>query len=156
MVELLIVVVIIGIVASIAVPNFLASRRAANEASAISGLRSIFSAEHTFASSNSGSFGTINQLYTAGYIDATIGAGSSTKSGYRYSIIYAPADPRKFTAQVEPTVHILSSPILATGDRTLAICEAGVLYQTAENALITFDPATREPNASPVAVPVQR
>ena len=39
LIELLIVVVIIGIIAAIAIPNLLASRRAANEGSAISSLR---------------------------------------------------------------------------------------------------------------------
>ena len=47
LIELLIVVVIIGIIAAIAIPNLLASRRAANEASAISILRTVNSAEAT-------------------------------------------------------------------------------------------------------------
>jgi len=38
LIELRIVVVIVGILAAIAIPNLLASRRAANEASALSGL----------------------------------------------------------------------------------------------------------------------
>src|SRR3989440_6729978 len=41
LIELLIVVAIIGIIAAIAIPNLLASRRAANEASAISAVRNI-------------------------------------------------------------------------------------------------------------------
>ena len=41
LIELLVVVIIIAIVAAIAIPNLLASRRAANEASAISSLRTI-------------------------------------------------------------------------------------------------------------------
>ena len=49
LVELLVVVIIIAIVAAIAIPNLLASRRAANEASAISSLRTIHSANvHVF------------------------------------------------------------------------------------------------------------
>ena len=39
LIELLIVVAIIGIIAAIAIPNLLASRRAANEGSAQSSLR---------------------------------------------------------------------------------------------------------------------
>ncbi|MFN2482102.1 MAG: prepilin-type N-terminal cleavage/methylation domain-containing protein, partial [Pyrinomonadaceae bacterium] len=39
LIELLIVVAIIGIIAAIAVPNLLASRRAANEGSAIGSVR---------------------------------------------------------------------------------------------------------------------
>ena len=45
LIELLIVVAIIGIIAAIAIPNLLASRRAANEGSAQSSLRTIHSAE---------------------------------------------------------------------------------------------------------------
>ena len=48
LIELLIVVAIIGIVAAIAIPNLLASRRAANEASAISSMRTIGSAQATY------------------------------------------------------------------------------------------------------------
>ena len=46
--ELLIVVAVIGLIAAIAIPNLLASRRAANEASAISSLRTIGSAQATY------------------------------------------------------------------------------------------------------------
>ena len=41
LVELLIVVAIIGIVAAIALPNLLAARRSANEASAVGTLRAV-------------------------------------------------------------------------------------------------------------------
>ena len=41
LIELLIVVVIIGIIAAIAIPNLLAARRSANEGSAASSLRTI-------------------------------------------------------------------------------------------------------------------
>ena len=48
LIELLIVVAIIGILAAIAIPNLLASRRAANEASAISTTRSLSTAEQAW------------------------------------------------------------------------------------------------------------
>ncbi|MBA2735360.1 MAG: prepilin-type N-terminal cleavage/methylation domain-containing protein, partial [Pyrinomonadaceae bacterium] len=44
LIELLIVVVIIGIIAAIAIPNLLAARRAANEGSAISSMRTLHGA----------------------------------------------------------------------------------------------------------------
>src|SRR5438105_3856959 len=50
LIELLIVVVIIGIIAAIAIPNLLASRRSANEGSAISALRTLHGAQMTYAS----------------------------------------------------------------------------------------------------------
>ena len=48
LIELLIVVAIIGIIAAIAIPNLLASRRAANEGSAQSSLRTIHSSQATY------------------------------------------------------------------------------------------------------------
>ncbi len=48
LIELLIVVAIIGIIAAIAIPNLLASRRAANESSAIGSVRTIGTAQATY------------------------------------------------------------------------------------------------------------
>src|SRR6266403_4298089 len=48
LIELLIVVAIIGIIAAIAIPNLLASRRAANEGSAQSSIRTISSCEAAY------------------------------------------------------------------------------------------------------------
>jgi type IV pilus assembly protein PilA len=53
LIELLIVVAIILIIASIAIPNFMRSRMAANEASAVSSLRSINTGEIAYASAYS-------------------------------------------------------------------------------------------------------
>jgi len=50
LVELLIVVAIILVIASIAIPNFMRSKMAANEASAVSSLRSINTSEIAYAS----------------------------------------------------------------------------------------------------------
>ena len=52
LIELLIVVVIIGIIAAIAIPNLLAARRSANEGSAISSLRTLHGAQMTYAATN--------------------------------------------------------------------------------------------------------
>src|SRR2546430_11868985 len=51
LIELLIVVAIILIIAAIAIPNLLRSRMAANEASAVGSLRTINTAEVTYATS---------------------------------------------------------------------------------------------------------
>ena len=48
LIELLIVVAIIGIISAIAVPNLLASKRAANEGSAVASVRTVTSAEATY------------------------------------------------------------------------------------------------------------
>jgi prepilin-type N-terminal cleavage/methylation domain-containing protein len=54
LIELLIVVAIIGIIAAIAVPGLLRARMSGNEASAIGSIRTIASAEATYASSCGG------------------------------------------------------------------------------------------------------
>src|SRR5208283_2771499 len=65
LIELLIVVAIILIIAAIAIPNLLRSRIAANEASATASLRTLNTAEVTYASTyNSGFTSTLNQLET--------------------------------------------------------------------------------------------
>src|SRR5207253_8982803 len=91
LIELLIVVAIIGIIAAIAIPNLLASRRAANEASAISSVRSMVSAEATYSSTqNGGLYGDATALNNGGLIDGALFAAASgttsPKSGYLFAV----------------------------------------------------------------------
>jgi len=82
--ELLIVVAIILIIATIAIPSLLRSRQAANESAAVASVRTITTAEVTYLSSSGGQYGTIAQLVGAGLLDS--GFSSGTKGGYTYSI----------------------------------------------------------------------
>jgi prepilin-type N-terminal cleavage/methylation domain-containing protein len=128
LVELLIVVGIIGIISAIAIPNLIASRRSANEASAISSLRLLFSAQATYrATTGSGSFGDLGSLQTAGLIDSVVGASDTTpKSGYLFtSVQISGVNFPAFDATAEPTI---SSGLLATGTRSYFVNETGVLY----------------------------
>jgi prepilin-type N-terminal cleavage/methylation domain-containing protein len=89
LVELLIVVAIIGIIAAIAIPNLLASRRAANEASAIQSLRTVSSAESTYAATHgNGVYGDLAALAGRKLLDASIASAtpSSPKSGYSFAV----------------------------------------------------------------------
>src|SRR6267378_1496069 len=87
LIELLIVVAIIGIIAAIAIPNLLASRRAANEGSAQSSLRTIHSAQATFQSTaGNGAFSTdLAGLYAQRLVDTVLNTG--VKSGYDLAIV---------------------------------------------------------------------
>ena len=123
LIELLIVVAIIGIIAAIAIPNLLASRPAANEASAISSLRTIGTAESTYSSTvGFGSYATLAQLVTQQLIDTSIGSATSTataKSGYFYGIQGAGAGGFQSAA-----AHASTN----TGSRNFSSNEAGVIY----------------------------
>lgn len=108
LIELLIVVAIILIIAAIAIPNFLRSRVAANQASAVESLRALSTAEFTYSSTyNAGytatlgylgppSSGSLEDASHAAIIDKVLSgtaaggatAMTSTKSGYLFT--YSP------------------------------------------------------------------
>jgi hypothetical protein len=75
--------VVAGIVL-VSVPNMMESLMATNEASAISTLRTIGSAEATYQSTiaSGKSFGTLDQLVQAGLL----GKDVATKNGYRFEV----------------------------------------------------------------------
>jgi type IV pilus assembly protein PilA len=95
--ELLIVVAIILIIATIAIPSLLRSRQSAQESSAVAQLRTINTAEVTYLSSNQGSYGSLPMLITQGLLDARF-AGSV--SGYNYDVQASSTD---YTASATPT-----------------------------------------------------
>jgi type IV pilus assembly protein PilA len=123
LVELLVVVIIIAIIAAIAIPNLLASRRAANEASAISSLRTIHSAEATYQATlgQNTNYGELTDLAAANLIDSVLGgANPSTKSGYQFTSTAT-------TSQVYCAVAHPTTPG-TTGVRSFAVSQPGVIY----------------------------
>jgi prepilin-type N-terminal cleavage/methylation domain-containing protein len=109
LIELLIVVAIILIIAAIAIPNLLRSRIAANQASAVGSLRTLNTAEVTYATTyNTGFSAYLGYLgpsppsstpnaTAAGLVDEVLSgsaaggatATTSAKSGYQF--VYTPA-----------------------------------------------------------------
>src|SRR5438132_12126521 len=79
--ELLIVVAIILIIATIAIPSLLRARQSAQEPSAVAQLRTINTAEVTYIGSNQGAYGDIPSLITQGLLDSRF---SGSISGYSY------------------------------------------------------------------------
>lgn len=131
LIELLIVVAIIGIIAAIAIPNLLASRRAANEASAQQSLRTMVSAEATYRSTaGGGNYGSVSDLVAQSLVDSTLGGG--VKSGYNFTTGTDPvADPSVFVLAAAPT----SVSFPATGTREFCVDQSGVM--TAKTAVST-------------------
>ncbi len=100
LIELLIVVAIILIIAAIAIPNLLRSRIAANESSAVGSIRSINTAEVTYASTypdagfatSLGPLGPISgstpTSANAGLLDGVLGCSTNNckKSGYQFAL----------------------------------------------------------------------
>lgn len=128
LIELLIVVAIIGIIAAIAIPNLLASRRAANEGSAQQTLRTIHSSEATYqATSGNGNFGTMAELRTANLIDSVLAVG--TKSGYTFAItevdLVINTTPATFFVT---SVPLVTTGVSQTGTRRFAIADDGVMH----------------------------
>ncbi|MGH9601579.1 MAG: prepilin-type N-terminal cleavage/methylation domain-containing protein [Terriglobales bacterium] len=121
LIELLIVVAIILIIAAIAIPNLLRSRMSANEASAISSLRQINTAQTTY-SINYPTIGYADALTklaeppvgtpvspsNAGLVDWVLGCASQPcrRSGYDFTIIAAPGTPiiNNYSATAVPAV----------------------------------------------------
>ncbi len=134
LIELLIVVAIIGIIAAMAIPGLLASRRAANEASAQQSMRTLHSAEATYrATSGNGNFGKLSGLAAQSLIDHVLGAAdTSNKSGYTFTATIADADPAA-TPPTQATFFITAIPvspsgISQTGTRRFGVTEDGVLH----------------------------
>jgi len=94
--ELLIVVAIILIIATIAIPSLLRSRQAANESAAVANLRTINTAEVTYLSSSGGNYGEIADLVTAGLLDSTF---NNVKAGYNFAVTASGSD---YTATAMP------------------------------------------------------
>lgn len=123
LIELLIVVAVILIIAAVAIPNFIRSREAANEASAAQNLRNISTAEYLYSTSYgvnfttdlatlSGNTGSPDQTH-AELIDEVLASG--IKSGY--SIGYTPGATNSL-GQVT-TYSVNASPLVpgSTGQR---------------------------------------
>jgi len=133
LIELLIVVAIIGIIAAIAIPNLLASRRAANEGSAQSTLRTVHSSEAVYQSTiGDGQYGVLSvgnvfvqdEVSLAGQnlVDSQLATG--TKSGYDFEAVPIVGTPAQFYA--DAAMHDTAA-FTRTGNRCFGITEDGIL-----------------------------
>ncbi|MFN6964944.1 MAG: type II secretion system protein [Pyrinomonadaceae bacterium] len=148
LIELLIVVVIIGIIAAIAIPNLLAARRSANEGSAISSLRTLHGAQSTyFATHGNGRYAGTNatrdktpltQLAAVQLVDNVLGGASAQKSGYDFNgrmDVATSTTPAIFFFDALP---ISPTGLTQSGSRRFCVETDGVIHVDTANLSTAF------------------
>jgi type IV pilus assembly protein PilA len=127
LIELLIVVAIIGIIAAIAIPNLLASKRAANEGSAQATMRTLTGAEATYqATAGAGNFGSLTELAGQSLIDTVLSGGD--KSGYHFEVRETDISGGTPASYISTAAALLATGITATGTRNFLSSEDGVIF----------------------------
>jgi prepilin-type N-terminal cleavage/methylation domain-containing protein len=128
LIELLIVVAIIGIIAAIAIPGLLRARMSGNEASAIGSMRTISSAQATFAASCGGGGYDISAPATGlitppvagapAFVPADLAAAfvaATPKSGYNFVNGPGPAGVQVLAADICASGVATSTQFFVTG-----------------------------------------
>ena len=139
LIELLIVVAIILIIAAIAIPNLLRSKMAANEASAVSSLRTF----NTVFQEYNNTYGSLPSKLSnlapattpsstsADLVDNLLATDPATKSGY--TITYTPVAATPITQ-----FTIVAAPVSSsTGQRQFFLDQSGVIRQTTDGTTPT-------------------
>jgi type IV pilus assembly protein PilA len=91
-----------GMVMAIAIPNLMASYRAANEGSAQASLRTISQAEATYQAT-AAEYGTLQQLAASGLIDPKLASGF--KNGYAFTVKLDSENPEGFEVTGVPETY---------------------------------------------------
>jgi len=86
LIELVITIAVIGILVAILVPTLKSSVRKANEASAVSTLNAIKTAQAKYVQDHKEQYGTFRQLYDEGYLDKRFNEDPSHHRGYTFII----------------------------------------------------------------------
>src|SRR5687768_11899233 len=147
LIELLIVVVIIGIIAAIAIPGFMASRRSANEGSAVSSLRLLHSAQVTYSTSygdgefagdiGAGTLAALTALNNRGMIDDVLAVRTKrgfTLVGARESMSLTSPAQYFFAAMPISTESVVGTVIRRYGIGTDGIMKSAAIILTSHYA----------------------
>ena len=115
LIEFMVVVAVIAVVTTIALPGFQTATKRSNEASAIASLKNITNAQNQYKI-RFGTFGGVPDLHAAGLIDQNF--EDSEKSGYTFQNVSAPS-----IAQWE----LEAVPAINAGDRYFYVDSSGVI-----------------------------
>lgn len=155
LIELLIVVAIILIIAAIAIPNLMRAKMAANEASCVAGMRTIFTAEAAYFAqgwSNPGALGFSTTLRDLGSsagcnppslssacqlddVMANATTAGTAKSGYYFTYIPIPNG----ALNVGFSLHGDPAQRGSTGQRSFYTDQSGILRQNANASATASD-----------------
>jgi len=132
LIEIMIVIAIIVVIAAIAIPAVLRSRVTANEASAITSLKTINWATITYKATNAVYPSNLTDLSTCdpSYIDSVLASGS--KQGYNFSLV---STNSTFSVTAVPTVPNI------TGVRTFYTDTGGVI-RASSNGTVADETST--------------
>lgn len=145
MIELCIVIVVIGILATISVAALLRARMAANESAAIAGLRATASGQFAYSSGcGQGGYastyvilGTKPASNSQGYISEDLGSSNSpSRNGYTYALSLGAGGAASFNDcngnPTQSTYYATATPNVPgqTGDRAFAVNQRGSVYQS--------------------------
>ena len=156
LIELLIVVAIIGIIAAIAVPSLLRARMSGNETSAIGSLRSINSAQTSYAAAaGSGGYAVLlDTLATAcpgstvGFISPDLSTDPAIKSGYTITLAAAtgsvPGPNDCNGTATEMAYYVTAEPLSVGSSGTRG-------FATSANGTIFFDASGVAPTEAAMA-----
>lgn len=133
LIELLVVVVIIGIIAALAVPGLQRARQYAQSGSAIQSLRTITTAENLYERQYK-VYAPLADLVPQGTIDSNLGAG--LKSGYSFVVTLTP-DLKHFSCTAAPD----SNP--STADYFFVDDTAVIRYNVGSPADVSSTPIPR-------------
>jgi len=131
LVEILIVVAVIGLLVTIALPALLRSRVNANESATKANLQTFSSAAESFRAAQATpaypeDVGDLTGA-TPAYLDSTWGSGSAAnKSGY--TITYSRTDAMRYAAYAEP------QDAGTTGNNSFCVDETGALWTSATSS----------------------
>jgi prepilin-type N-terminal cleavage/methylation domain-containing protein len=129
LIELLIVIAIIGVLVSIAIPMYQSSVRKANEAAAVTTLYAIRVAQAKYVLDHKGQYGTFRQLFEEAYLDKRFNYDKPHNRGYVFVITLIPKSEEtaaSFSVNANPEQ---SSGIGATGKNFYYIDpESGICF----------------------------